>query len=51
MKKKIYGTKWDGRDSVCIVWAVWVGHGEMYALNCIVMCVRSEMAVKFRFTK
>ena len=50
-EKKNYGTKWDGSDSVCIVWAVWVGYGEMCALNCIVMCVRPEMTVKFGFTK
>ena len=29
----------------------WVGHGEMCALNCIVMCVRPEMAIKFGFPK
>ena len=49
--EKNYGTKWDGRDSVCTVWTVWVGHGEMCALNCIVMGVRPEMAMKFGFPK
>ena len=36
------------RDSVWTVWAAWVVN---YALNHLLMCMRSEMAMDFGFIK
>ena len=30
---------------------VWVANGVIHAMDCIVICMRPEMAVKFGFTK
>ena len=30
---------------------VWVSNGVIHAMNCIVVCIRPEMAVKCGFTK
>ena len=32
-------------------WTVWVANGVIHAMDCIVICMRPEMAVKFGFTK
>ena len=45
---KMVGAFWTVRDSARTVWASWV---LIYALNHVLMCMRPEMAMDFRFTK
>ena len=45
---KFVEPNWAVRDSPRIVWAT---SGIIYAINCIVVCMRPEMAMKFEFTK
>ena len=44
----IYGTKFTVRDCS---WTVWVSNGVIHAMGCVVVCIRPEMAKKYRFTK
>ena len=39
---------WTVRDSVWTVWVPWV---MIYAINCVLMCMRPEMAMDFGFIK
>ena len=45
---KFVGPNWAVRDSPRTVWAA---SGIIYAINCIVVCMRPEMAMKSGFTK
>ena len=38
-------------DSPCSPRTVWAIYVENYALNCVFMCMRPEMAMEFGFTK
>ena len=44
----IYGTQITVRDCS---WTVWVANGVIHAMEFIVICVRSEMAEIYGFTK
>ena len=44
----IYGTQITVRDCS---WTVWVSNGVIHAMDCIVVCIRPEMAVKCEFAK
>ena len=39
---------WTVRDSV---WTVWAACSVIYAINCVLVCMRPEMAMEFWFRK
>ena len=39
------------RQFVSVLWAVWVFNRVNCAVNHVLVCMRSEMAVKYGFTK
>ena len=36
---------------ITVLWAVWVVNYEIYGINHVLVCMRSELAVKFGFIK
>ena len=45
----IYGTQF---FTICVCSrTVWVSNGVIHAMNCVVVCIRPEMAEKYGFTK
>ena len=48
---KLFGFM-EPKNSVCdCSQTVWVSNGVIHAMDCIVVCIRPEMAVKCGFTK
>ena len=38
-------------QSVSVLRTVWVSNGVIHAMDCIVVCIRSEITEKYGFTK